>query len=126
MVADISDKILDNGVYDGRAKELIKSYEQEPLARSDIVFCWFVIHHVLKSELNSFVRFLKRRGRTVILNTPKCFESFMSEDLGDDGLMTVERSVEDVVSAFHRSGFQLIEECEQQDDSYILVFSNNG
>jgi 2-polyprenyl-3-methyl-5-hydroxy-6-metoxy-1,4-benzoquinol methylase len=61
-IADISQKILDKNIYDKVDKHRIENtkYADNFNKKFDVISFWYVIHHVLKPDVYSFIDFLKR------------------------------------------------------------------
>lgn len=60
-IIDISKEVLDHDVFAGiKEKYEINTYNIDLNKKFDVIHFWFVIHHILKSEIVSFINFLAR------------------------------------------------------------------
>ncbi len=112
-VADICQTVLDRKIYQGVNKFLIKNYEQNLGKKFDIITFWYVIHHILNSELDDFFNFLNRHlhtGGSVFFNCPSDTfdqETGSPKDINGDGIKTTPHSVKHIEDMLKKYGFEI-------------------
>jgi SAM-dependent methyltransferase len=107
-VADISQEILDKKIYSITDRHLIHNYDCSLGNSYDIITFWFVIHHVLPSELNAFIRFIRRHlyvDGFAIFNSP--IRGINENLYNDDGIKTSSFKNGEVFEAFVDQGFRI-------------------
>ncbi|NJN99535.1 MAG: class I SAM-dependent methyltransferase [Anaerolineales bacterium] len=120
-IADISTNILNKNIYDGAEKYWINNYSDYTNNKYDIVTFWFVIHHVLPEELESFIGFISRHLSNkglVIFNSPlKCNKQTL---YNNDGIKTSIYKKHEVMRAFVKEGFTLLERIDYGINEFFI------
>jgi len=103
-VADISKEAIDVDLYKDIKRYLIHDYNQDLRDRFEIIHFWYVLHHVKRSELGDFCKFIYRHlipGGRAIFNTP--VTDYPEAAYGDNGILTTRWNLEEV-----RKGFETV------------------
>lgn len=103
-IADISLDVLK--LHNGMDKYLIEDYGsplkslsklKKSTAKFDVIHFWYVLHHVLEEERDSFFKFLFKllnKAGLIIFNTP--INDFPDEVYADNGMLTVRHQIADI------------------------------
>jgi len=99
-IADISENVLFDPVFkrDGLRRYLIESYKDDFKVQFDLIHFWYVLHHVLPSELPDFFGFVHRHSRgEIMFNTP--YLDHPAPAYKDNGVLTSRHTIADVSRA---------------------------
>ena len=122
-IADISKLVLDKPMYADTLKFHITSHDMDFGKRFDVVTFWYVVHHVLATELNEFAWFISRHvdtGGYAYFNIPDITQHLFEED-DNSGTITTHHKREDVEGVFVRAGFEVVDVEPLSYDSLNLL-----
>ncbi len=131
-VADICQKVLDRDVYKDVDRVVIKDYQQDLNRKFDVITFWYVIHHILGSELDDFFDFLNRHlyiGGSVFFNCPSDnFDKNIGSprDVNGDGIKTTPHGVKNIKDMLGKHQFEISYEKDISLDSYVLLAEKIG
>lgn len=126
-VADISDVVLAQAKFDVCKNKILisdysKKFDRKVDKKFDVIHFWYVLHHVLPSELKSFFRWISKhlvKGGITLFNT-----AILEYDecvYGDDGILTSKISIEDIRGEALNYFDIFIEDDSLHEDSNGLV-----
>ena len=130
-IADICQDVLDLHVYDNikiKNKFLITSYSNNFNLKFDIVHFWYVLHHVLPDELESFFSFVDRhcKNRGVIIFNFQDIKKYQDISLSDDGLKTSKLDKDKVINVVEKF-FTITKQVQyetQDEHQYINILAH--
>lgn len=131
-VADICQKVLDREVYKDIDRVLIEDYQQDLNTKFDVITFWYVIHHLLSSELDDFFDFLNRHlytGGSVFFNCPNDeFEKEIdsSEDINGDGIKTTPHGLKKIKNMLQKYQFKISYHKDIALNCYVLLAEKIG
>ncbi len=133
-VADICQKVLDRKVYKDIDKIVIKDYQQDLNRKFDIITFWYVIHHILDSELEDFFNFLNKHlyvGGSVFFNCPSdTFDKTIGspKNIDGDGIKTTPHSVKRMKNMLKKHGFEISYQSNEvlAQNCYVLLAEKIG
>jgi len=131
-VADICQKVLNRGVYKDIDKFVIKDYQQDLNRKFDIITFWYVIHHILGSELDDFFSFLNRHlyvGGSVFFNCPNDeFDQEIGspENINGDGIKTTPHGLKKIKSMLQKHQFKISYHKDIALNCYVLLSEKIG
>lgn len=117
-VADISKRILELPIYEKikpKNKFLITGYDDNFNIKFDIIYFWYVVHHVLPEELEIFFSFIHRHCKKngVILFNYQDIREYPDSSLDNDGLKTSILDSNKVINSLEK--FFIVERKVQYD-----------
>lgn len=127
-VADICKKVLDRKIYKDIDTIVIKNYKQDLNRKFDIITFWYVIHHILSSELENFFDFLNRHlyvGGSVFFNCPSDTlnqENGSLKDIDGDGIKTTLHNVKHIENMLKKYGFKISHQSHEALAQNCYVF----
>ena len=131
-VADICQKVLDRQVYKDIDRFIVKDYQQDLNRKFDIITFWYVIHHILGSELDDFFSFLNRHlyvGGSVFFNCPSdAFETRIGspKDINGDGIKTTPHSLKKIKTMLQKYQFKISYHKDIATNCYVLLAEKIG
>jgi SAM-dependent methyltransferase len=122
-VADISEEVLSNPFYKKIPHFYIEDYSQRFLMTFDVVHFWYVLHHVLRKELDSFFGFVSRHlvedGIALFNSAPL---DYPKGGYKGDGISTTKFTLKEVVKALERNSLEVLSMDEINQKSTGIVF----
>ena len=96
---DISKKVFDHNVYKNKlhASYVLKTYKFELKKKFDVIHFWYVLHHIIDSELPDFIDFLYKhlnKNGMILFNTP-C-EDNGSKEFISNGMQTTPYTLDQI------------------------------
>ncbi len=126
-VADICQKVLNRQAYQDVDKFLITGHEQDLNKKFDVITFWYVIHHLLKTELGDFFSFLDRHlnpeghlfFNTVSSQAGRRLDR-SREDNGN-GIETTPHNKEELLNIFSKYNLKVLHEKHIADNCYVFL-----
>ncbi len=131
-VADICQKVLDRKVYKDIDRVLIEDYQQDLNTKFDVIAFWYVIHHILGSELDDFFSFLNRHlyvGGSVFFNCPGDeFDQEIGspENINGDGIKTTPHGLKKIKNMLQKYRFKISYSKDIALNCYVLLAEKIG
>ncbi len=133
-VADICQKVLDRDIYKNLTRFIIRDYKQDLGMQFDIITFWYVIHHILGSELEEFFDFLNRHlyvGGSVFFNCPSDTFSQANgspKDMDGDGIKTTSHGIENIENMLKKYGFEISYQSNEAlaQNCYVFLAEKTG
>lgn len=131
-VADICQKVLNRKVYQNVDKFLIRNYQQNFNKKFNVITFWYVLHHLLTTELDDFFLFLDRHLNpdgylffNSVSNRPKAYID-SSENSNGDGLMTTAHDIKKLLEIFNKNNFKVLYQEDMADNCYVFLIQKTG
>jgi|GEM_PF-2896093 len=129
-VADISPRVLQLPQHAAGERHLIRNYATDDLGtKYDVICFWYVLHHVLRSEVDAFFDFVRRhlrRGGAVLFNSPHAVaEEYLADGEGN-GCETTMWTADQVRWHARRHGFRVVSEEDRAANCLLFHMVADG
>lgn len=126
-VADISPNVCND--YMNSLLITWPEYKENLTEKVQLVHCWYVIHHVLKDELDNFINFINRQlthGGSFIFNYPDFNRTMRPQDFANDGYGpsgTAKHTRQEIIDSLEKNDMTVIEEKRDSNSHTFAIWA---
>ncbi len=100
-----------------------ETYDADFGADFDIVHFWYVLHHVLKEEIDQFFQFVHRHLKDkglIMFNTPQLQND--AESYPGDGIGTTRFAIPDIIEAmYNKFDIKVVKQIEMKSTGHLFI-----